>query len=97
MSLPPSSPDPSTSPIPDTPTDLALLLVALRRLIRTWRDRASTAAEREARVYQRAESDLSAAIAAHAELHGLWTAVRDDLIHGILEALDEREVGGCQR
>lgn len=91
MPLHPSSPGSHEPPIPDTATDFALHLVALRRLIVAWRERASTAAEREARIYRQVEADLTAAIASHSEMQDLWVAVRRDLIRTLLDAMDERE------
>lgn len=80
----PAAPEP---PIPDTPTDLALVLVSLRRLITAWRERASAAPEREARVYRQVEADLTAAITSHSEMQHLWEAIRSDLIRSMVEAL----------
>lgn len=68
-----------------------LLLVALRRLIVAWRERASAAAERESRIYRQVEADLTGAIGTHADRQHLWSAIRRDLIRGLLEALDERD------
>ena len=77
--------------IPDTPIDLALLLNALRRLVVTWRERATASTEREARIYRQAEADLSALIAGHAEARTVWCAARTDLIEALLAALEQRD------
>lgn len=91
----PSQPSPESREltVPDTPTSNALLLVALRRVILSWRERASTAPERESQVYRQVEKDLAAAIATHAELRNLWAEVRRDLIQGLVEALIEQREG----
>lgn len=83
--------DQTTQPIPDTPLDLGLLLTALRRTIVLWRERASAAPEREARIYHQAEKDLSAVISGHAEMRSAWTAARRDLVQAIMSAMAERD------
>lgn len=92
--MPPPNSNPlhdPTEPVPDTPLDLSLLLTALRRMILIWRERATTATEREARIYRQVEADLSGVISSHSEMRSVWAAARRDLAQAIVAALDERD------
>lgn len=80
----------SDRPIGNSPLDAALVVIALRKLIVAWRERASVAPERESRVYQRVEADVTALIASHSEARAVWQAARDDLMRALLAALDQR-------
>lgn len=86
--IPPHAPD---CPIPNTPMDAAFIIVALRRLTTAWRERSTTAHEREARVYKQIESEITAVVSGYSESSSVWSATRRDLVRALLKALDERE------
>ena len=74
-----------------TPTlGCALLLSALRTLVRSWRERAAALPPEQAEIYARAEQDLAAVIEAHADRLATWESARDDLVAALVRALDER-------
>jgi hypothetical protein len=76
----------STTPS-DHPLDGALLLNALRGLIRTWRERAVEAPPEIATVYERVENDLAGAIASQTDRQATWAAARNDIAAAVVAAL----------
>ena len=72
---------------PEASLDLTLLVHALRRLVRSWRDRAATAPTEQAAVYVQVELDLSEVVSDLADIHARWAAVRDDLVRHLVQAL----------